>query len=491
MERAAVESSVPSATQCALFLVAINALPSADRVWDAVSEEAVAIAQQPNDPESAMRALCSLIVAIARDGDREAGLRLAQKSLLEAEQQGDRVLTFVARRALGEYALHAGRFNDAIAHFRKRRELTGNTTKAVADEVYPLQLVDDFESSRALLAEAKRTAGLEPPSETARRQLAIGEMLQEYLEANFDRAAHIATAMCVDADMLQAERPLAARVILGRIAQVRGDYPAAKAMLGSLPSSRPGDDLWLTQQTLTQASLALSDGDHALAIERFRKAAKSTSSSSALRFWLPNWLVDGTRAALRAGDRGLAAEIVSFAQAIAGATSSAPSLKGVASQTSAMLAGDVAGVGRAAEALRSSPRPFVQAEVAVDYGSALLASGKKDDGVAQLDRAWELFSASGAYGEASRVQRLLTDVGIRRRRWSAAAKPKRGWAALTAPEQRVAKLLAEGHSNRSSARELQLTSNTIGSHARSIFTKLGIRSRVDLARIVLSESCLP
>ena len=40
--------------------------------------------------------------------------------------------------------------------------------------------------------------------------------------------------------------------------------------------------------------------------------------------------------------------------------------------------------------------------------------------MATLDGAWDIFSHTGAYGETSRVKRLLVRAGIRRRRWAAA-----------------------------------------------------------------------
>jgi DNA-binding CsgD family transcriptional regulator len=45
----------------------------------------------------------------------------------------------------------------------------------------------------------------------------------------------------------------------------------------------------------------------------------------------------------------------------------------------------------------------------------------------------------------------------------------------------VAVLIAEGHTNRSAAAELALSVNTIGTHLRLVFTKLGVQSRVQLA----------
>jgi DNA-binding NarL/FixJ family response regulator len=53
---------------------------------------------------------------------------------------------------------------------------------------------------------------------------------------------------------------------------------------------------------------------------------------------------------------------------------------------------------------------------------------------------------------------------------------------LTAQEVRVARLAAEGLTNRQIARELWLTEDTIESHLQRVYGKLGIGSRKELIR---------
>jgi DNA-binding CsgD family transcriptional regulator len=53
---------------------------------------------------------------------------------------------------------------------------------------------------------------------------------------------------------------------------------------------------------------------------------------------------------------------------------------------------------------------------------------------------------------------------------------------LTASELRVARLAAEGMTNREVALAFLLTENTIETHLSSVFGKLDIRSRSQLAR---------
>ncbi|HEY3867669.1 MAG TPA: helix-turn-helix transcriptional regulator [Actinocrinis sp.] len=54
----------------------------------------------------------------------------------------------------------------------------------------------------------------------------------------------------------------------------------------------------------------------------------------------------------------------------------------------------------------------------------------------------------------------------------------------------MAALIADGRTNRSAAAELGLSVNTISTHLRLVFTKLGIQSRVQLANALNAEGRL-
>jgi DNA-binding CsgD family transcriptional regulator len=48
----------------------------------------------------------------------------------------------------------------------------------------------------------------------------------------------------------------------------------------------------------------------------------------------------------------------------------------------------------------------------------------------------------------------------------------------------VAYLIANGHTNKATAKSLGISINTVGTHLRSIYSKLGVQSRVQLANIL-------
>ena len=59
-----------------------------------------------------------------------------------------------------------------------------------------------------------------------------------------------------------------------------------------------------------------------------------------------------------------------------------------------------------------------------------------------------------------------------------------GWAELSATQRTIAWLVSQALTNQQIARRLYLSPHTVNYHLRQIFHKLGISSRVELARIV-------
>jgi DNA-binding NarL/FixJ family response regulator len=83
----------------------------------------------------------------------------------------------------------------------------------------------------------------------------------------------------------------------------------------------------------------------------------------------------------------------------------------------------------------------------------------------------------GAWVVAARAHDELVTAGARPRR-----DPIESRSNLTASELRVARLAAEGTTNREIAQALFVTENTIETHLRSVFRKLDIHSRSQLGR---------
>jgi DNA-binding CsgD family transcriptional regulator len=113
------------------------------------------------------------------------------------------------------------------------------------------------------------------------------------------------------------------------------------------------------------------------------------------------------------------------------------------------------------------------------YGAAAERAG-------MLIEALSVYEQCGASADARRVRQAMAVNGL------TPVARTRNWKDLTAAEFRVVRLVAAGATNPQAARELFLSPHTVSSHVRNAFDKLGIKSRVELARLYAQrETSLP
>jgi DNA-binding CsgD family transcriptional regulator len=158
-----------------------------------------------------------------------------------------------------------------------------------------------------------------------------------------------------------------------------------------------------------------------------------------------------------------------------------------------VLGGDPARLREAASAFVAAGRPLLAAIANEDLGRALYVQGARQQAAEPLEAAWKQYCDAGATVEADRARRFLRTAGVRRGRKPRASAPRatHGWDALTDAERRVAELIAEGLSNREAAQRLHVSPNTVATHLRSVYTKLGVTKRVHLARMEQPTSLNP
>jgi DNA-binding CsgD family transcriptional regulator len=147
-----------------------------------------------------------------------------------------------------------------------------------------------------------------------------------------------------------------------------------------------------------------------------------------------------------------------------------------------VLGGDVQELESAVELFRDSPRRLASAAALEDLGIAQLDRAARDLAIDALGEALEHYAGAGATRDAARLRGRLRDLGVRRRLVST-GRPDTSWTALTETELAVARLVAEGLTNRDTAERLFISPHTVDSHLRHVFTKLGIKSRVELTRL--------
>jgi len=201
--------------------------------------------------------------------------------------------------------------------------------------------------------------------------------------------------------------------------------------------------------------------------------------------WKPGWMRMLARIGLTAGDADFAARTVELAEEGARRNPGVATFEGIALGLRGLLESDLDRLARAAEVIAASPCPLVRAGVYCDHGRVLLQAGELTAGGGRLDQAWAVYDEAGAHAARAEVQREMRAAGLRRAWWPG-AQPRQasGWAALTEAELRVARLIAEGHTNKSAAAQLGVSPNTVGAHLRMVFGKLGVRSRVQLTNFM-------
>ena len=111
--------------------------------------------------------------------------------------------------------------------------------------------------------------------------------------------------------------------------------------------------------------------------------------------------------------------------------------------------------------------PFERARTELCFGEALRRAKRRSQAREQLQRALDAFVAVGARPWVERAEHELASTA----------------AELTPQELRVALAVAHGASNREAATALFLSTKTIEFHLGSVYRKLGIRSRSELARL--------
>ncbi|MFK0168931.1 LuxR C-terminal-related transcriptional regulator [Streptomyces sp. NPDC090306] len=125
---------------------------------------------------------------------------------------------------------------------------------------------------------------------------------------------------------------------------------------------------------------------------------------------------------------------------------------------------------------------FERARTELLYGKWLRRRRRLREARARLGAALVGFEDCGAGVWAGQAREELRANGAA----PGATRPAdtSGLAGLTPQQWRVARLVAEGATNREVARALSVSARTVDYHLRNVFAALGVRSRVELARLV-------
>lgn len=268
---------------------------------------------------------------------------------------------------------------------------------------------------------------------------------------------------------------LRALIVDGRLAV--GDLDGAEVASEPLRQATAGDDAGATAAHLALGEVAAALGDHAQA-ERHFTTAGTLPPVDLIR----PWRTGAALALVWAGRRREAVALAREQVAMSGPDSYARAF-GLRTLAVADTAHDAVAVLRSArDVVGHTPDRRLLAQIETDMAGLMLLDPIRHPRAeaVELLRRSELYGAGeGLWPLHSRVVRLLERAGEH-------ALPLEGetLAQLTAAERRVARLAADGLTNRQIAERLSLTVKGVEWHLSRTYRKLGIGSRAGLAGLL-------
>jgi DNA-binding CsgD family transcriptional regulator len=258
----------------------------------------------------------------------------------------------------------------------------------------------------------------------------------------------------------------------------RGDLAAAAGVLGSIDLDERVTMNFRYPWLYGRARVELEAGRLQSALAGFRKLGEVLETYG---FRNPAFLPWRSQAALALHRLGRRTEALQLAQEELERARQwgAPRTIGVSLRTLGFVQGGPIGEALLREAvavLQGSQAQLEQARALVDLGAALRRTNQRGEAQALLRQGLELAYRAGAAGLVRRAQEELAATGVRPRRLVLT-----GVDALTASERRVARMAAEGMSNKELAQALFVTVKAVEVHLSSVYRKLQISSRGQLA----------
>jgi ATP/maltotriose-dependent transcriptional regulator MalT len=262
------------------------------------------------------------------------------------------------------------------------------------------------------------------------------------------------------------------------VVAMRGDNDRAQAMAAEVEQAAGGrrlNDLLCCVQLIRGFGL-ISAGQHTEAYEALARLFDPADPAFHLsdRFHGVMFLAE---AAVHAGRVKDARSVMTGLEAEA-VTTPAPTLHRQLSYARAVLADDDEAEGLFAEALRADLTrwPWLRARLELAYGRWLRRQRRVAQARPPLRSAQITFDLIGATSWAEQARSELRAAGERAQTQEPAAQD-----VLSAQELQIARLAAEGLSNREIGERLYLSPRTVGSHLYRIYPKLEITSRAQLA----------
>lgn len=267
-----------------------------------------------------------------------------------------------------------------------------------------------------------------------------------------------------------------------RVLLRRGERIAAERLL---------EELWVGQERVagcpgaallsTRGELRAAAGRHAEARNDFLAAAERIS-------WLPfanpeafPWRIGLARCEAALGNEDEAQRIAVEAVGLAREAGGVRGI-GITLRDQGVVTGGAEGIDllrEAAEILGGTRARYQHAEALLEHGAALRRANFRKDARGPLRDALDLAHRCGAAPLEERARTELAATGARPRKAVFS-----GVESLTPSELRVARMAAEGMTNREIAQSLTVTAKTIETHLRHVYQKLDLAKRTELAGVL-------
>jgi DNA-binding CsgD family transcriptional regulator len=454
-----------------------------------LAEQTFRLAAEEAEDEPAVCAHVEQELAFARmiAGDLPAALHWAKASLRSAERAADPHLMAhsLARIAAFEFLQGNGARHDLLDRAEALSATAGEEPTGRLPLYGPslvkgviLKWSDRLDEARAVLANQYRNT-LDCGDEASLAFLLYHFSELECWAGNWDTAEEYALEGCRVAEESgqQTMRP----ATLSSVALVRahrGDVAQAQELAGEALAmcEQAGNVPFVSQALSVLGFAALSLGDYQAAVSHLDRLAEATAVFGLGEPGVVRFLPDEIEALTALGEVDRAWSLTWQLEA-RGKSLGRPWALAAAARCRAHLAARDGDLQQARLACAEALSMHENLRMPFELGRTLLVKGmidrrdrRKSMARATLGQAMDIFDRLGAALWADKARRELSKI---------ATRP--AVDGLTETERRIAALIAQGQTNREVASAMFVTENTIQTHVRHIFQKLGVRSRTELA----------
>jgi DNA-binding NarL/FixJ family response regulator len=308
-----------------------------------------------------------------------------------------------------------------------------------------------------------------------------------------------AFAHLLDGDLREAQAD--AEIAIDILRQFRLIAPLAfwsgvsmRALLrlgGRIAAERLLDDMWTGRERVAGcpgAVLLCSRGELRAAAGRHAEARNDFLAAAERIAWVPfanpevfPWRTGLARCEAALGNEEEAQRIGAEAAELARRADGVRGI-GITLLAQGVVTGGADGVellGEAATVLAGTRARHEYAEALLEHGAALRRANFRKDAREPLREALELAHRCGAVPLEERARTELAATGARPRK-----AVFTGVESLTPSELRVARMAAEGLTNREIAQSLTVTAKTVETHLRHVYQKLDVAKRTELSGVL-------